>query len=296
MLRLQVVADELGRFLTRLTRLLCGKLLQVVIQGLSLLWLIDFSVAQPVLLAFLPLSRHSAPMRERLLVLLRKELYGTDARRRRLAVAGVCGLLRCGALCEEDEVDVLVALRPLLSADPAVADAVYAALHDIIAWQAHASTAQLRDRRAGSGSGACAGDSGDRAEGGGLGREAMVLIAQAVMGRFGRLVDAAACDGAPAAGKDGAQAAAAARKAAVDKARCGRALAGIVDAERRREDGGRGAAGAGARRAGAQTGWGGLVLGRCFEAVTVDGKTQASARALAGQTRVALLCRLPPSR
>ena len=63
---------------------------------------------------------------------MRKELYGAEPRRRRLAVTGACELLRCGALTEEDQVDLLVALRPLLSGDPRVADDVYAALDILI--------------------------------------------------------------------------------------------------------------------------------------------------------------------
>jgi hypothetical protein len=236
-------------------------------QGLSLLWLTDLSVAQSVLLAFLPLSRHSVPMRERLLVLLRKELYGTDSRRRRLAVAGVCGLLRCGALCDEDEVDVVVALRPLLSADPSVADAVYSALSDLIAWHTRASTARLRQSEACDGGGDRPCNSAGVADGEGLGQEAMGLIAQMVMARFSRLVDPAARGCAPAAGKEGAQAAAAARRAAALKERRGRTLAGMADPDPLLGDGGGGAAG-GARAAGVR-------LERCFETASLDGKTQA---------------------
>lgn len=106
--------------------------LQVVLHGISLLWLLELPVARCILASLLPLARHSAPIRERLLVLVRKELYSTASQRRRLAVSAVCGLLESGALTGEDQMDLVVALRPVLSGDPRVADDTYSVLQHLI--------------------------------------------------------------------------------------------------------------------------------------------------------------------
>ena len=90
-----------------------------LVQCMSFLWLLPLPTARTLLSAFLPLCKHSQMFCDRMMVLFRKELYGSDVSKRRLAVYGVCLLLthtERGVLCDpQQQIEIIVSLKPIFS-------------------------------------------------------------------------------------------------------------------------------------------------------------------------------------
>lgn len=108
-----------------------------IAQCLSFLWLLPLAVARTLLLAFIPLCKHSQLFCDRIMVLFRKELYGSDVPKRRLAVYGVCQLLahtERGVLCDpQQQIDAIVSLKPIFSSQLEVRVEVYEGLQSLLA-------------------------------------------------------------------------------------------------------------------------------------------------------------------